>query len=473
MTTTVSLSREIQMFLQKIYIDNFRVLKDITIQFEKEFTPTIFPLGSLNGGGKSTLLQLVFTLLHCSFHKQRHQYLINLLSTFTKRNTVTTLAKFELWHLNQEFYLEFIVSENHFEGQDLNVFLDVAELEQKLTENQELEGRYSALLKLEPEMKSSNRISPLRWREISRYLRSRTDREWYEMAKEGGTYQDYEKLHSHLLRSYKELLIHDDLEIMLKEEQSKLSKIRRLLKSKELLYVTHLSDEKVLLCQTNLDDTQVLAQMSEKVYLAAPSTQVFFFLSEPEKQAFFSTKSSLMYVDYLTKAKENLTGFFPYDFASTDLIIKSFEKARDQDFEEALEKGQYGEHFQKLTTELNRFLIDKTITVNKQLSNLVFKLENEDEKLLPEDLSHGELKKLGLYIWLKYYAIEDSVVLMDEIEMGLHPDWQYEIVNELQQWSKNNQFILATHSYELCQALTPSHVKELEPKLINTKKKET
>jgi recombinational DNA repair ATPase RecF len=74
MTTTVSLSREIQMFLQKIYIDNFRVLKDITIQFEKEFTPTIFPLGSLNGGGKSTLLQLVFTLLHCSFHKQRHQY---------------------------------------------------------------------------------------------------------------------------------------------------------------------------------------------------------------------------------------------------------------------------------------------------------------------------------------------------------------------------------------------------------------
>ena len=55
---------------------------------------------------------------------------------------------------------------------------------------------------------------------------------------------------------------------------------------------------------------------------------------------------------------------------------------------------------------------------------------------------------------------------MDEIEIALHPDWQYEIINELQDWSKNNQFILATHSYSLCEALTPSHVRELEPKLI-------
>jgi len=68
--------------------------------------------------------------------------------------------------------------------------------------------------------------------------------------------------------------------------------------------------------------------------------------------------------------------------------------------------------------------------------------------------------------------MEDSLVLIDEIETGLHPDWQYEIVNELQEWARNNQFILATHSYELCQALTPSHVKELEPRLIKTKNQE-
>jgi predicted ATP-binding protein involved in virulence len=55
---------------------------------------------------------------------------------------------------------------------------------------------------------------------------------------------------------------------------------------------------------------------------------------------------------------------------------------------------------------------------------------------------------------------------MDEIEIALHPDWQYQIVSDLQQWAPSNQYILATHSYELCQALTPSHVKELPPKLL-------
>ncbi|HIE00005.1 MAG TPA: ATP-binding protein [Thiotrichaceae bacterium] len=463
------------MFLKTISIENFRVLKDIEIQFEQEFTPTIFPLGSLNGGGKSTLLQLVFTLLHCSFKKQRHQYLVNLLSTitFTKRDTVTTLAKFEIKHDDKAFDLEFIVSDNHFEGQNLNVFLDVEELEQKLAENKALEAKYSSLLKLEEEINSSNRVSPLRWLEMSRYLNSKTDRELYEIARKNGSYDEYKKCLAHLLRSYKAMLNHDnDLELMLKEEQSKHSKIRHLLKSKEMLYVTHFDNEKVLLCQTNIDDTDILTKMSDKVYLAAPSTQVFLFLSAQEKETFFSKESGIInYIDYLNKAKEKLTGFFPYDFASSDLIIKSFEKARDKDFEEALENGKYGEHFKKLTTALNRFLIDKTITVNKQLSNIVFKLENNEEALLPEDLSHGELKKLGIYIWLNHYGIEDSLVLMDEIEIGLHPDWQYEIVNELQEWSKNNQFILATHSYELCQALTPSHVKELEPKLIKTNKK--
>jgi predicted ATP-binding protein involved in virulence len=95
-------------------------------------------------------------------------------------------------------------------------------------------------------------------------------------------------------------------------------------------------------------------------------------------------------------------------------------------------------------------------------------LDRDDEKieLQPEDLSHGELKRLSIYLWLKYRNIENAIVLMDEIEIAFHPDWQYQIISDLQHWAPSNQYILATHSYELCQALTPSHVKELEPKLI-------
>lgn len=149
-----------------------------------------------------------------------------------------------------------------------------------------------------------------------------------------------------------------------------------------------------------------------------------------------------------------------------NLIADAFKTARDKDFAEALKSGQNGEHVKNLKLDLDDFLLGKQVTIDADFSRVIFKLKATGQDLSPEDLSHGELKKLAIYLWLKFTEIKDAVVLMDEIEIGLHPDWQYEIINDLQEWSKNNQFILATHSYELCQAVTPSHVKELEPKLI-------
>jgi len=70
------------MHLQRVQVPDFRVLKDIDISFEKEFSPRIFPLGSLNGGGKSTLLQLIFILLHCSVDPKKHEFIWNLLEGF-------------------------------------------------------------------------------------------------------------------------------------------------------------------------------------------------------------------------------------------------------------------------------------------------------------------------------------------------------------------------------------------------------
>jgi predicted ATP-binding protein involved in virulence len=70
------------MHLQRIQVPDFRVLQDVDITFEKEFVPSIFPLGSLNGGGKSTLLQLIFVLLHCSNDPDKIRFLKNMLNGF-------------------------------------------------------------------------------------------------------------------------------------------------------------------------------------------------------------------------------------------------------------------------------------------------------------------------------------------------------------------------------------------------------
>ena len=75
------------------------------------------------------------------------------------------------------------------------------------------------------------------------------------------------------------------------------------------------------------------------------------------------------------------------------------------------------------------------------------------------ELSFGERQLIELFLWLKMVDVRGGIVLLDNPDLGLHPDQQYELTIELQSLLGNEtQIIIATHSYELCHALTPSHV---------------
>ena len=104
------------MHLQRVQVPDFRVLKDIDITFEKDFFPRIFPLGSLNGGGKSTLLQLIFILLPCSADPEKHEFIRNLLAHFdvSRHSEQRTIAKFEIWDGTQVVNLEFFVCQGFY-----------------------------------------------------------------------------------------------------------------------------------------------------------------------------------------------------------------------------------------------------------------------------------------------------------------------------------------------------------------------
>jgi predicted ATP-binding protein involved in virulence len=103
------------MHLQRIQVPDFRVLKDVDITFEKEFVPRIFPLGSLNGGRKSTLLQLIFVLLHCSTNPDKIIFLKNILKYFKilKESDRRVLAIFDIWDGEKTVQLEFFSTKIH------------------------------------------------------------------------------------------------------------------------------------------------------------------------------------------------------------------------------------------------------------------------------------------------------------------------------------------------------------------------
>ncbi len=417
------------MRLLRIQVPDFRVLKNVDINFEKEFVPSIFPIGSQNGGGKSTLLQLIFVLLHCSTHADRREYLQNFLNGFTINDDSDNriLAIIDIWDGEKIVKLKFLSCKDSYIKNILG--------ESYINENQE------------------------------------------------NTYLDFSKL-----QLVDNTLMRIKLELELKREKSKLKSfneellelkhILQNLQSEKLLYICNylVNSNKVdaiLLC--HIDNLEIdkandfFQELSQKIFLAAPSTQVFLFLPQKSRKLLFRERQEANdYYSLIGTAKYRLTGLFMYDFLAVDLLIEAFKASRDKDFREAIQKGEYGNSYKELMTDLDAILLNKKIILDDDFSGITFQLNKDGEyiELYPEDLSHGELKRLSIYMWIRYHNIEDAIVLMDEIEIAFHPDWQYQIISDLQQWSKSNQYILATHSYELCQALTPSHVKELEPKVL-------
>ena len=379
------------MHLLRVQVPDFRGLKDIDITFEKDFVPKIFPLGSQNGGGKSTLLQLIFVLLHCSVDKNKKPFVQNLLQGVKLlAGEEKKLAIIDIWDgekiVNLEFYCQSFVAENYIPQPDFisdeNNIIDICYVEK-----------------------------------------------------------------------VKEKIDNDDITTLMFTESKLITELK--------CRFNNQSQEQAI---------SLLEKISHKIFLAAPSTQVFLFLPQIYKKLLFrgSSKGDGGYYGILDSAKSALKGLFTYDFLAVELLIKLFLDARDRDFREAIKTGNYGNNYQTIIKDLNLLLGNKRINLDEDFAGVNFKLYNNGEtiELYPEDFSHGELKRLSIYVWLKFRNIEDAIVLMDEIEIAFHPDWQYQIISDLKEWTPSNQYILATHSYALCEALTPAHVKEIEPKLI-------
>ena len=439
------------MHLLRVQVPDFRGLKNIDITFEKDFVPKIFPLGSQNGGGKSTLLQLIFVLLHCSVDDDKKPFLQNLLQGFKIYDGLEkrVLAIIDIWDGEKVVQIEFFAYNDSFFQKSLA--LDMGNRNEENIDKPYLSFSVLTQLKL---------------------LQS-------EIAK-------LKKNNFFLTTNHSEVRNNELKIAKLNQESTEIKIIYQnvidYLEAENLTYICNYSSKRnsnnkrdeALLCNFNNIDREkaefFLEELSAKIFLAAPSTQIFLFIPPNDRKLLFgkSSNGGKNYYAILESVRSELEGLFTYDFLAVELLIESFKAVRDRDFREAIKTGNYGNSYQALINDLNRLLGNKRINLNEDFSGVNFQLYNNGEaiELYPEDLSHGELKRLSIYIWLKSRNIEDAIVLMDEVEIAFHPDWQYQIISDLQEWGSSNQYILATHSYALCEALTPAHVKEIEPKLI-------
>ncbi len=462
------------MYLEKVEITKFRNFENIIIDFKKNKFPKVFSIASANGGGKSTLLQFIFILLRCFDDKKKHSFLKNLLSEQEIPVTSESLSKFTILHEDNHYELDFLIYPSKYEDYDFDNYIDLKDAEEqvlKLTKH--LQVRIDAKLALH-ELQEKRRISPSLKHTIKKIISSIPSRNtslslrmlsYDSPHEEVDTYIDL--LHSAIVETSD---VESELQHFISQVESLEHSIRNLrnrLVKNGSNYITHLQDiSAVLILKSNMPK-KIWSKLSNKVFLTAPSTQIFHFLPSEIKSELFESKISFdNYENCVRSVKDILHGFSTYDFTSTDIILKSFEKAFLEDRKAKLQTNSYGNNYDTLAKELNEFLEGKEISVDENFERVIFKLTSSEKHLSPEDLSHGELKKLGIYIWVKYIVEDHSIVLMDEVDIALHPKWQYQIINDLTQWAKTNQFIVATHSPQIISSTYHKNIIKL--KNVNT-----
>jgi predicted ATP-binding protein involved in virulence len=79
-------------------------------------------------------------------------------------------------------------------------------------------------------------------------------------------------------------------------------------------------------------------------------------------------------------------------------------------------------------------------------------------------LSSGEKQLFLRALALKFLEVNNSVILIDEPEISLHPQWQKKIIDVYESIGKNNQLIIATHS--------PHIIGDIESKQLRVIKKD-
>ena len=105
----------------------------------------------------------------------------------------------------------------------------------------------------------------------------------------------------------------------------------------------------------------------------------------------------------------------------------------------------------KVVNEINR--IFNILEVDVKLNGF-----SKDEKTMPifensageefdiNDLSSGEKQLFLRTLSIKMLEPKNSIILIDEPELSLHPKWQQRIVEVYKNIGENNQIIVATHS---------------------------
>ena len=110
-----------------------------------------------------------------------------------------------------------------------------------------------------------------------------------------------------------------------------------------------------------------------------------------------------------------------------------------------------GDVQKKVFNEINEIFENLSINVkvediSQDGRNITLFTNSSGDKFDINELSSGEKQLFLRTLAIKMLNPENSIILIDEPELSLHPKWQQRIVDVYRKIGKNNQIIIATHS---------------------------
>lgn len=169
------------------------------------------------------------------------------------------------------------------------------------------------------------------------------------------------------------------------------------------------------------------------------SNSIGKFFAYLRGEIYLSKRDTLMKVLHYIKAKDD---------KSKDLKISIIRHLKKLIFEDGLAPNDaYKKLDEYLKTVFKGMKLSISFSNIDKDENVYFK-NMFGEKVKIEDLSTGEKEILNKAFYFFINDIKDSVILIDEPEISLHPSWQSYILKVYQNLAKefNNQVIIATHS---------------------------
>lgn len=246
----------------------------------------------------------------------------------------------------------------------------------------------------------------------------------------------------------------------------------------------------VLTDKNNQEDTKVMLDIdeNEEVYLknlfnVVIENNKYFNISKPTLYRF--EPSSLNYGE---KEKPRLV-FLPTEINFSNLEVKTRNYKSENNFYCLIDQNIINdvpsylvslvnteifkyedlpikEAIKKICDEINSIfnLLDmdiEMIGVNKNSDNMPLFKNKFGTEFDINSLSSGEKQLFLRAMTLKMLDINNSVILIDEPEISLHPKWQQKIVKVYEGIGENNQIIIATHSPHIVSSVKSESLKLL------------